>query len=205
MKVIVGLGNPREKYQNTRHNLGFLVVEELASSIQRSASSWKANKDLKAEIMQINYTLDASSYSLVMVKPQTYMNNSGMAVKAIADYFKIPVENIIIVHDELDLPLGKIKIRSGGAAAGHHGVESVIKHLGDDKFVRIRLGIRPTESTNRVLLGEHKQASFNAEKFVLEPFQTKEKAKVKRMVKEAVQAVELLIKEGLEKAQNSYN
>lgn len=191
MKLIIGLGNPGDKYQNTRHNLGFAVVEELASRVQRLGSSWKTEKRLKAETIQANYTLDASSCTLILAKPQTYMNNSGLAVKLLADYYKIPPEDLIIIHDDVDIVLGKIKVRMGGSGGGHHGVESIIKSLGDDQFIRVRLGI-----------GEGRK---DIEEFVLETFLPDERSKVKRMVKEAVEALELLLKEGLEKTQNQYN
>lgn len=194
MYLIVGLGNPGEKYQKTRHNLGFVVIDKLAYSVQRIGDSWKQNKKLKAEIQQVNYTLNAMNYTLVFAKPLTYMNNSGLAVRLLADYFKIVPENIVIVHDDLDILLGKIKVRKGGSGAGHRGVESVIKSLGTDNFVRVRVGIGPTE-----------ERLSETEDFVLEPFTSKEKPVVKRVIKHAVQALETLLKDGLEKAQNEYN
>ncbi|MBU1031530.1 aminoacyl-tRNA hydrolase [Patescibacteria group bacterium] len=190
MKLIVGLGNPGEKYAQVRHNLGFRVVDELAESVKGQGESWKKEDKFKSEIL--NFTLNASP--LTLVKPQTYMNNSGMAVRQLADYFKIATEDIIIIHDEMDLPLGKIKVRLGGAAAGHHGVESIIKTLGTDQFIRVRLGVEPLEGFIR-----------QPEKFVLEQFIPKEKPKVKHMIKQAVKALEILLEKGLDSAQNQYN
>jgi peptidyl-tRNA hydrolase, PTH1 family len=190
MKLIVGLGNPGEKYAKVRHNLGFMVVDKLAERVKGQGESWKKEEKFKSEIL--NFTLNASP--LTLVKPQTYMNNSGMAVKLLMDYFKVPATDIIIIHDEMDLPLGKIKIRLGGAAAGHHGVESIIKALGTDQFVRVRLGIEPSSAVIR-----------QPEKFVLEPFIPKEKPEVKHMIKQAVKAVEILLEKGLDSAQNQYN
>lgn len=187
MKLIVGLGNPGEKYSQVRHNLGFRVVDELVDRLQ---DSWKKNEKLKSEIC----SLKTETCNLILAKPQTYMNNSGMAVKLLMDYFKIAAEDIIIIHDELDLPLGKIKVRRGGAAAGHHGVESVIKELGTDQFIRVRLGIEPSEGFIR-----------QPEKFVLESFIPKEKPQVKHMIKQAVKALDLLLEKGLESAQNQFN
>lgn len=201
MKLIVGLGNPGDKYQNTRHNLGFEVVDELASRVQRSASSWKNDKKLKTEIMQLNYTLYASSYTLLLAKPQTYMNNSGMAVSLLANFYKVSPDNIIIVHDDLDLPLGKIKIRLGGAAGGHHGVESIIKYLGTDKFIRVRIGI----GNLHALEGEKGRKHFDAEKFVVDEFDSGEQTKVKKIIKESGEVLKLILEKGLEKAQNQYN
>lgn len=205
MYLIVGLGNPEDKYDGTRHNLGFEVMDHLAhklgSSSQGLGSSWEREDKFKSEILRANYTLSTKPYSLILVKPQTYMNLSGLAVSSLAKFYKISPENIIVIHDDLDLVLGKIKVRLGGGAAGHHGVESVIKSLGTDKFLRIRLGIGNTAG----FLGEHKRVSFEAEKFVMEPFSAKEKSKVKSMTKLAIQAVEAILEKGTEVAQNQYN
>ncbi len=201
MKLIVGLGNPGDKYQGTRHNLGFMVVDELAKklgySVEGRAYSWKYEKKFKSEV--INYTLDASHYTLV--KPQTYMNNSGLAVQLISSYYHLASSDIIVVYDELDLPLGKIKVRLGGAAAGHHGVESIIASLGTDQFIRIRLGIGNLKTQS----SEHKHAHIDAEKFVLEPFTNSEKSHVKHMIKEALRALDILLEKGLPIAQNQFN
>lgn len=197
MKLIIGLGNPVEQYTNTRHNLGFEVVDKLVGRLQEAELNWENNSKMKSLI----YKLPTENLLLILAKPQTYMNRSGLAVVLLASYYKIAPEDIIIIHDELDLPLGQIKIRLGGAGAGHHGVESVINSLNSDKFVRVRLGI----GNQQTKLGEHKKVSFSAEHFVLEPFMSREKSKVKSMIKRAVEAIEILIKEGLEKAQNQYN
>lgn len=205
MYLIVGLGNPGEKFTNTRHNLGFEVVDALARKLgergQGEGLSWDRQEKFKAEIIKMNFTLDASPLPLILAKPQTFMNLSGMAVESIAKYYKIPVEKIIVIHDELDLPLGHIKIRVGGSGAGHHGVESVMEMLGDEKFIRVRLGI----STWQAISGEHKHAAFNAEKFVVDKFVDNEKSKVKAMIKRAVKAVEAIVELGVERAQNQYN
>lgn len=191
MYLIVGLGNPGDKFKNTRHNLGFEVVDALRRKLEMPEFT-KEDK-FKAEI--------SKNSELILVKPLTFMNLSGMAVAPISQYFKIPLEKIIVIHDELDLPVGHIKIRVGGSDAGHHGIESVIKMLGDEKFIRVRLGI----SNWHAISGEHKHASFNAEKFVVEQFLTGEKSKVKAMVKRAVKAVEVILGKGVEKAQSQYN
>lgn len=201
MKLIVGLGNPGEKFVGTRHNLGFEVVDELASRIQGLETSWRIEKKFKAEILQVNYTLDASNYSLILAKPQTFMNLSGLAVSLLKNFFKVAPEDLVIIHDELDLLLGKIKIRFAGGASGHHGVESIISELGTDQFVRVRLGIGSDKSFS----GEHKRVSFNAESFVTEPFLPQERSKVKSMIKHGVIALETLLEKGLKKAQNQYN
>ncbi len=191
MKLVVGLGNPEDRYAKTRHNLGFDILDELTRKL--NLVEWSLENKFKAEIIKSN--------ELILAKPQTYMNKSGMAVKLISDYFKITPQDIVIIHDELDLPLGKIKIRLGGAAAGHHGVESIIEGLSSDKFIRIRLGI----GNLRTQSGEHKGQTISAEKFVLEPFMHSEKSKVKHMSKQALKALEALLEKGLDYAQGQFN
>lgn len=197
MKLIVGLGNPGEKYAKTRHNVGYMVVDKLASSVKGIASSWEYKEKFKAEIF--DYTLYAKRYMLI--KPLTYMNNSGLSVALLADYFNIPHEDIIIVHDELDLPLGKIKIRLGGAAAGHHGVESVIASLKDDQFIRLRLGI----GNLRTQSAEHDGAHVNVDQYVTSLFRSDENSKLKHMIKQSVDALDVLIDKGIEVAQNQFH
>lgn len=202
MKLIVGLGNPGDKYIGVRHNLGFMAVEEYAKECLPRAPEgedyskfWGNENKFKAEVGRLK------SEDLILAKPQTFMNNSGLAVRQLADYFKIKPEDIIIIHDELDLPLGKIKVRKGGAAAGHHGVESITAALGTDQFIRVRLGIGNLKTQS----GERKGNSVSAEKFVLEPFISSEKHQVKHMIKQAVKVLEILLEKGLEQAQNEFN
>ncbi|MDO8639095.1 MAG: aminoacyl-tRNA hydrolase [Candidatus Daviesbacteria bacterium] len=183
MKLIVGLGNPGDSYKNTRHNLGFAVLDELADKFG-VRGSWSVEKKFKSEILKINN-------DLWLIKPQTFMNDSGIAVSLLATYYKLPTIDIIVIHDDVDIVLGKIKVRMGGSGGGHHGVESVIKSLGDDKFTRVRLGI-----------GEGKK---DVEKFVLETFLPSERSKVKHMIKTAVEAVDLILEQGLKEAQNQFN
>jgi len=192
MKLIVGLGNPGAKYADVRHNLGFEVITDYVKHTF-SNGNWEMNEKLKSEIFKYG--------DLIFAKPQTFMNNSGMAVKLMSSAFSLQPADIIIIHDELDLPLGKIKVRLGGAAAGHHGVESIIKELGTDQFIRVRLGIGNTKTQS----SEHKKAHVSAERFVLEPFIHSEKGAVKHMIKQSIKALELILEKGLEKAQNQFN
>lgn len=191
MYLIVGLGNPGDKFTNTRHNLGFEVTDELLRKL--NLPDFNGDKKFKANISE--------GIDIILLKPNTFMNLSGMAVSSVAQYFKIKPENIIVIHDELDLPLGHIKIRVGGSDAGHHGIESIIKALGTEKFVRVRLGIGNWHATS----GEHKHAAFNAEKFVVEQFLPGERSKVKAMVKRTIKAIGAILEKGVEKAQNQYN
>lgn len=194
MKLVVGLGNPGEKYFGTRHNLGFMLLDEFAQKILGGPATWLNELKFNSQTLRL-------SKDLLLAKPQTYMNNSGEAVKKLTGYFKIKPEDIIVIHDDLDLPLGKIKIRRGGSGGGHHGVESVINFLGSDQFIRVRLGIGNLTS----LSSEHLGQSFAAEKFVLEPFLPNEHSKLKQMLKRTSSALNLLLKEGLEIAQNQIN
>lgn len=194
MKIIVGLGNPEKKHQKTRHNLGFMALDEYARKHLGPEVTWNQEDKFQAEILKL-------SPDLMLVKPQTYMNNSGLAVKALTSYYKISINDVIVVHDDLDLPLGKMKIRSGGSAAGHHGVESVIASLGSDQFVRVRLGI----GNLRSLSSEHGGQTVSAEHFVLEPFPPGERSHIKQILKKAVEAIDLLLEQGIEKAQNQYH
>ena len=179
MKLIVGLGNPGERYNKTRHNLGFLLLEEYAKKKMGPKIIWELDKKLNSEILKLDK-------NLWLVKPQTFMNNSGQAVKALVD---------------LDLILGKIKLRQGGGTSGHKGVESILKALGSEQFIRLRLGIGNEKSH----LGEHKRITFNAAKFVLEPFMPNERSKIKHITKGAIGAMDLLLEKGLEAVQNQYN
>ena len=191
MKLVVGLGNPEERYKNTRHNLGFEAVDEFVKKMK--GEEWTMEEKFKAEIIKFG--------EVIFARPQTFMNHSGMAVSLIANYYKVAPHDVIVIYDELDLPLGKIKVRMGGAAAGHHGVESIIEALGTDQFIRVRLGIGNLKTQS----AEHKKAHISAEKFVLEPFLHSEKAQVKHMTKQAIKALEELLEKGLEYAQSQFN
>lgn len=191
MKLIVGLGNPGKQYEKSRHNLGFMVLDEMVGS---GIQSWEIDNKSQSEILKL-------SQDLWLVKPQTFMNNSGMAIKVISEKWKVQSQDIIVIYDDLDLMLGKIKVRLGGAAGGHHGVESIIAALGSDQFIRVRLGIGNERSHS----GEHKRVAFNAEHFVLESFMPNEKSKLKHMLKQAMKAQEILLDKGLEVAQREFN
>lgn len=192
MKLVVGLGNPGEKYAKVRHNLGFMALDGYIKE-KYGNPIWLLDKNLKSELLKEG--------NLIFAKPQTYMNNSGLAIRLLTTYYKLPSTNIIVVHDDLDLPLGKIKVRLGGAAAGHHGVESIINVLGTDKFIRVRLGIGNLKTKS----AERKAIHVSAEKFVLESFIHSEKSQVKHMIKQAIRALEILLEKGLTVAQNQFN
>jgi PTH1 family peptidyl-tRNA hydrolase len=191
MKLIVGLGNPGEKYTRTRHNLGFTVVEALARKFQISNPKFQTDKKSNSEILRIK----VGNQDVVLVKPQTMMNASGFAVAKLANFYKIKPEEIWVIHDDVDILMGRIKIRQGGAAAGHHGVESIIEHLGTDDFVRFRLGIgHPGRG-----------ADTQVEKYVLREFDINEAGELKLTIKKAVEAIQIALEKGLERAMNRFN
>jgi peptidyl-tRNA hydrolase, PTH1 family len=196
MKLIVGLGNPGEKYENTRHNFGFWAVDQLLKD-KKSADNtvWSKSDKVKSEIAKLD---DIA----ILAKPVTYMNNSGMAVSLLASYYKIEPEDIWIVYDELDLPIGSMKIRFGGAAAGHHGVESILEKLGTDKFWRFRLGIGTSHAKDRAI---GRQTLHDAEGYVLGSFQSGDQGKVKDVIKHASKALQLALEKDIEAAMNRFN
>jgi len=195
MFLIVGLGNPGEKYQNTRHNLGFMVVDEAARKfLPLKETKWEEDKQANALVLRV-------PPNILLVKPLTFMNASGKAVAKLASSFRLQASSIWVVHDDIDLPLGKIKIRLGGGSAGHRGIESIIKELGTDKFVRFRLGIGHPRRNLKFKTENLK----SVEGYVLEKFQTKEKSEVKKMIKKAIKAIQVALKKGPERAMNEFN
>lgn len=204
MKLIIGLGNPGEKYQNTRHNLGFMVLDQLAKELGKvGKTNWESSLKLKSDILQINF----SSEKVLLVKPKTYMNNSGMAVSLISSFYKIKPEDVVIVHDDIDLPLGTIRIRFGGASAGHHGAQSIINSLGVDKFWRVRLGIGRVghggEGKRLQKIAKHK--FINVEDYVLGNFSGHESGEVKKLIHRSAKALLELIENGPESSANKFN
>lgn len=188
MLIIVGLGNPGKKYEKTRHNLGFLAIEKLQGKLD--FPDFVFSKKFNAEISERVFDEE----KIILAKPQTFMNNSGLSVKKLVSSFKLQVSSLWIVHDDIDLPLDKIKIVKNRGAGGHKGVESIIKNLKSKNFVRFRLGIQPKNGKPK-----------NPEKFVLEKFQKEEEKVVKEMIEKATEAIKVAIKDGLEKTMNSYN
>ena len=182
MKLIVGLGNPGPEYRGTRHNIGFEVVDELTRRWQARLKSWKGAADVAV----------VSERGAVVAEPRTFMNLSGEAVGELARYFKIDIGDLLVVVDEAQLPLGKLRARARGSAGGHNGLKSIIAHLGDD-FARLRLGIgRGDERHN---LADHVLARFDKD----------EEADARRMTSLAADAAELFIIDGIAAVMNQYN
>lgn len=199
MKLIVGLGNPGSKFEYTRHNIGFMVVERLVKdrfSLLPSLKAWKKEEKFLSEVCK------ADDY--IVAKPQTYMNLAGLAVAKLANFYKVKPSDILVIHDDIDLPIGKIRIRAGGASAGHHGIDSIIKNLHTDSFVRFRLGIGRGKLDKPHGEG-HNLHRHEVEKFVVSPFRDNEGGEVKKLIKNAVEALEIALDKGIEKAMNRFN
>jgi peptidyl-tRNA hydrolase, PTH1 family len=179
MYLIVGLGNPGTKYESTRHNIGFRVLDMLAGK-----HFWQEKKDLN-KFIKLN--------NVVLAKPQTFMNLSGQAVKDVLRYY--PEATLIVVHDELDFPLGTIKIMKGASSAGHNGVQSIIDELGTKDFIRVRVGI-----SNPLTRGE-----IPGDAYVLQKFSDEEEGLVKEILEKTKAAVETIQTDGLEIAQSKFN
>lgn len=197
MKLIVGLGNPGKKFEFTRHNIGFIVVDSLVKNLT------PINKHKVWEKVEKPRILFAKLDNLICVKPQTYMNLSGLAVSHITNFYKIKPRDIWVIHDDIDLPLGKLRIRRGGASAGHNGIESMIGSLKDDDFVRFRIGVGRGKMANR--LPEKNLHRREVERFVLSPFLTSEEGMLRKMIKKTVEAVETCLEKGIEKGMNRFN
>ena len=182
MKLVIGLGNPDEKYLNTRHNAGFLVIDQLASRLNMKVTRKEC------------FALLGEKKEVLYAKPQTYMNKSGEAVKGLLSKFNCTVKDLFVVYDDLDLPLGKIRIRHGGSSGGHKGVQSIIDCLADTGFTRVRLGISATEKPKAVV------------DYVLSQFKKEEKETLQNSLVLAADAVEFLLAGNtVEAAMNKYN
>jgi len=202
MKLIVGLGNPGSKYESTRHNVGFSVIDHLLKDLEPvKKSNWDKNEKLKSELYIFEYhPKDGKLEKVILAKPLTYMNNSGMAVALLSKYYKIKAKDIWIIHDEFDLPIGSIKIRLGGSGAGHHGVESIIEALKTDKFWRFRMGIGVTQVKT-----EKPKFKIKSNDVVLKGFRSQEASKVRVMIKKSSKALRNALEKGIESSQNQFN
>jgi PTH1 family peptidyl-tRNA hydrolase len=188
MILVVGLGNPGQKFEKTRHNLGFWVLDEFVR--EYNFPGFKFSKKFNSEISEGFLNEE----KIILAKPQTFMNNSGKAVKKLIENWKIKSEKLFVIHDDIDLNLGEIKVVKNRGAAGHKGVKSIIDALGTKNFIRVRIGIENQESR----IG-------NIEKFVLKKFNRDEKKVVDKVIKEAIEAIAMILKDGLEKAMSEHN
>lgn len=197
MLLIVGLGNPGRKFQKTRHNLGWLVLDLLQKRWKKehSFSDWKKVKKFKAEVSKGKI----KNKKIILAKPLTFMNLSGQAVKSLTSFYKIKPKKLFVVHDDVDIPSGKIRIVKNRGTAGHKGIQSIISELGTKNFTRLRTGISPSPRAIELYRPEA------VENFVLRKFNKKEKKIIEETIGTAVEAIEMVINEGLEKAMNRFN
>ena len=184
--LVVGLGNPGEQYENTRHNAGFRVIDELADRGDFPVQRLK--------FRALTNTAVIGGQGVLVMKPVTYMNLSGEAVGEAARFYKLPPDHVLVISDDVDLPLGKLRIRKGGSAGGHNGLKSIIQHLGTDQFPRLKVGV-----------GGKPHPDYDMADWVLGKLQGDDKKAMDEAAHRAAQAVECLLAQGLDKAMNQYN
>ena len=186
-ELIIGLGNPEPKYDRTRHNIGFAAVDELAKIWQMPLQENKRFQGLFAE------GVAPGGAKIRLLKPLTYMNRSGQSVRAVTDWYKIQAQSVLVIYDDMDLPVGRLRIRLSGSAGGHNGMKSIISHLGVKDFPRLRIGIGKSDG---------KKATIN---HVLGKFAPQENQAIEEVLYASVKAIELSLKEGVEKSMSRYN
>jgi len=188
MKIIVGLGNPGLKYEFTRHNTGFRIVDHLAREIETEFKKVKSYYSLISRGI-------INDHKVILVKPQTFMNLSGRAVSKVVSYYKISFRDLLIVYDDLNLDLGQLRIRKEGSAGGHKGMESIMQYLHSEEIPRLRVGIG-NSSTN---------FNFDCVSYVLSNFNHDEEGKIKDTIKLSTEAIKTVIEDSFEKAMRKYN
>lgn len=183
--IICGLGNPGPRYELTKHNIGFLVIDMFADKHDLSIDQ----KKFKALFSQA----DISKQKVYLLKPQTYMNLSGESLNEARQFFKIEPQNIIIIHDDLDFPFGAVKIKIGGGSGGHNGLTSIIERLGTSDFIRVRMGIgRPT-------------GHIDPADYVLQPYSEEQNKVLEECISQGVEALEVILKDGVSSAMSKFN
>lgn len=185
MKLLVGLGNPGREYEGTRHNVGFETIDVLA---ERAGATF-SEKKFKARLCRAR----VGSESCTLMKPETFMNLSGESVGPALGFYKLTTADVIVVHDDLDLEMGRVKLKQGGGHGGHNGLRSLLTHFPDDAFVRVRIGVgRPPPA-------------WNSADYVLSKFRSDERVAAERALSDAADAVEAIFRDGLRKAMNDFN
>jgi PTH1 family peptidyl-tRNA hydrolase len=187
--LLVGLGNPGATYHNTRHNIGFTVLDALAQAHGQGEAGWQHKASFKGLIQRLQW----QGHTVWLLKPQTYMNLSGESVQPMAHYYNVPIEQIIVVVDDVALPLGKLRVRPSGSDGGQNGLKSLIKHLGSQGFGRLRVGIGPQPQ------------GMPLERFVLQAFSADEADKLAKVVPGAITALGCWLTHGVEVARNQTN
>ncbi|MCR5149045.1 MAG: aminoacyl-tRNA hydrolase [Eubacterium sp.] len=185
MKIIVGLGNPTREYEGTRHNMGFSAIYQIADRYNIKMNIAKHKSLIGTGII--------AGEKVMLVMPQTYMNLSGEAVGEIVRFYKLSPADIIILYDDIDLDIGKLRIRAKGSAGGHNGIKSIISHIGTETFDRVRIGVG------------HKPEGWDLADFVLSRFSKDELPIVRESVSRAADAIEVMITSGIEAAMNKFN
>jgi len=188
VKLIVGLGNPGARYEKTKHNVGFLVLEAFALKHQLSFSSGQG----KALTTRGQWSASGETVNFLLAKPQCFMNLSGHSVRSLLSYYKILPTDLILIYDDLDLALGRIRLKKMGGAGGHRGVASVIQEIGTDRFIRIKIGIE-------------KDPRFNAADYVLSPFHNEQQVVIHKAIERSVDLLPLLIEDRIDEAMNRFN
>lgn len=184
--LVVGLGNPGRKYEKTRHNAGFMLVERLA---QKAAADWQDDKRSKSRVAKASF----GGRRAILCQPQTYMNCSGEAVRSLADFYRIPSEDVLVVVDDADIPLGSVRMRPGGSSGGHNGLKSIEAHLGGKKFARQRIGIGRRDGSREIV--GHVLGRFDAEEMKI----------LELALARAADQAECWLTAGIEKAMNEHN
>ena len=184
--MIVGLGNPGAEYEKTRHNVGFRVSELLAGR-------WKVKID-RLKFRALTRMVTVEGQKLLLVQPQTYMNASGAAVSALATYYKVKPERILVIFDDISLPVGRIRVRRDGSAGGHNGIKSIIQSLGSDQFPRVKIGV-----------GAKPHPDYDLADWVLSRFSAQEEKALAPALTNAAEAAVLILTQGVEKAASAYN
>lgn len=184
--LVVGLGNPGDKYENTRHNVGFMAVDELARRGRFSVQRLKFHA--------LTETAVIGGQGVLILKPTTYMNLSGEAVGEAARFYKIAPDHVLVISDDVDLPVGKLRIRKNGSAGGHNGLKSIIQHLGGDQFPRLKIGV-----------GGKPHPDYDMADWVLGKFQGEDKKAIDAAIERAADAVECFLKDGIDRAANRFN
>ena len=184
--LLVCLGNPGDQYENTRHNVGFMVADEIGERLCVPIQ--------KLKYKALTNTVTLGGQKVLVMKPVTYMNLSGEAVRQAVDFYKVAPDHVLVVSDDTSLAVGRLRIRKGGSAGGHNGLKSIIQHLGTDQFPRLRLGV-----------GEKPHPDYDLADWVLGKFQGEDKKQVDGAVKKAADAIECILSQGLDKGMNRFN
>ena len=184
--LLVGLGNPGDKYDNTRHNVGFAAIDQLAEELRVPVQ--------KLKYRALTQTVELGGAKVLLMKPITYMNLSGEAVGEAARFFKIPADHVLVLSDDVSLPVGKLRIRKGGSAGGHNGLKSIIQHLGTDQFPRVKIGV-----------GEKSHPDYDMADWVLGKFAGEDLKTITQAIQRAGKAAECYIHDGPDRAMNRFN